>query len=379
MGTKIQANKCLPQCYSVMDLDGNSSNCTKSVYQDNRLLRNGQYHRLPMSEKSSNGYFKYDLEVARQTIMKHESIFRNQLQELHRLYKRQRDLMNEIKSGGLDKDHIKAEKSLSSPLFSPVPPEDAKRTWDVPHSSSLYPAIGRLSTSGPSTAQSPIGFIACKSMPVCPSFQDTGSLKNVEPIISTGMFVERTSVSNSVGNPGNVTCHVRADGSANTNLGPLTNDSIAGKMKCNGHSSIGSFCLGNSPASFQSVLAESRNEFSTHCRPDEHDSAARGKKTLFGVEISEGNGGQLGAASNMSNQNHKTDSVNSGSLYALLWTKACSTSGMKVRSLQQDHRIVASEQSHWIANSPMQQFAVGNVMTTIVKEQMQVQKMKNHA
>lgn len=78
MGTKIQANTCLPQCYSVMDIDGNSSNYTKSVYQDDQLLRK-QYHYLPMSEKSSNGYFKYDLEVARQTILKHESIFRNQV------------------------------------------------------------------------------------------------------------------------------------------------------------------------------------------------------------------------------------------------------------------------------------------------------------
>ncbi|XP_022843675.1 uncharacterized protein LOC111367169 isoform X2 [Olea europaea var. sylvestris] len=350
MGTKIQANTCLPQCYSVMDIDGNSSNYTKSVYQDDQLLRNGQYHYLPMSEKSSNGYFKYDLEVARQTILKHESIFRNQLQELHRLYKIQRDLMNEIKSGRLDKDHINAENSRSSPLFSAVPPEDAKRTWDVPHSSSLHSVIGHLSTSGTSTGQSPLRFIACKSMPVCPSFQDTGCLKNVEPIISTGMFVGRTSVSYPVGNP------VRADGSVNANLGfqvslkdffinsvdgrtncgsswnekgPLTNDSGAGKMRSNGHSSIGSCCLGNSPTSFQSVLAEPRNEFLMHCRPDEHNSAAPGKRTLFDVEISEGNNGQLGAASNMSNQNHKTDSVNSESLYASLWTKTCSTLGAK--------------------------------------------------
>lgn len=162
--------------------------------------------------------------------------------------------MNEIKSGRLDKDHIKAENSRSSPLFSAVPPEDAKRTWDVPHSSSLHSVIGHLSTSGTSTGQSPLRFIACKSMPVCPSFQDTGCLKNVEPIISTGMFVGRTSVSYPVGNP------VRADGSVNANLGfqvslkdffinsvdgrtncgsswnekgPLTNDSGAGKEGCN--------------------------------------------------------------------------------------------------------------------------------------------------
>ncbi|KAL2499906.1 Uncharacterized protein Adt_25456 [Abeliophyllum distichum] len=401
MGTEIQANACRTPYYSAMDLDGNSSNCPKSVYQDDQSVKNGQYHHLPMSEQSTNGYLKYDIEVVRQTILKHESIFRNQLQELHRLYTRQRDLVNEIKSGGLDKDHMKAEKSRSSSHFTPLPPEESKRTQNIPHSSSLHSAVGHLSTSGPSTGQSPLSFTAGKSMLICSSFQGTGSLKNVEPIISNSMFLERTfdletSVSNSVGNLGNVTCCVNADGSVNADSGfhlskdfflnsidgkrnggssldnlqcrserngkgPLTNDSNAGKMKSNGHSSIGGVCLGNSPTSFQSVLAEPRNDFSTHCPPEEHKSAARRKKTLFGFEISEGNDDQLGAASNMSNQTIKTDSVNSELLYASLWTKTCSTLGQKVRSLQEDHRIVTSEQSRWVANSPMQQFAVGNM------------------
>ncbi|KAL2523065.1 uncharacterized protein Fot_26988 [Forsythia ovata] len=340
IGTEIQANACLTQYYSAMDLDGNSSNCTKSVYQDDQSVKNGKYHHLPMSEKSTNGYLKYDIEVVRQTILKHESIFRNQLQELHRLYTRHRDLMNEIKSGGLHKDHMKAEKSRSSSHFSPLPPEEAKRTQNIPHSSSLHSVVGHLSTSGPSTGQSPLSFTA-----------------------DSGFHLSKDFFLNSMdgkGNGGsslsNLQCRSERNGK-----GPLTNDSNAGKMKSNGHSSIGGFCLGNSPTAFQSVLAEPRNDFSTHCPPEEHKSAARRKNTLFGVEISEGNDNQLGAASNMSNQNLKTDSVNSESLYASLWTKTCSTLGQKVRSLQEDHRIVTSEQSRWIANSPMQLFAVGNV------------------
>ncbi|KAL0377570.1 UNVERIFIED_CONTAM: hypothetical protein Sradi_3062500 [Sesamum radiatum] len=45
-----------------------------------------------------------------------------QIQELHRLYARQQELMNEIKRRELNKDDMKGEKHRSSSLFSPIPP-----------------------------------------------------------------------------------------------------------------------------------------------------------------------------------------------------------------------------------------------------------------
>ncbi|KAI3669971.1 hypothetical protein L6452_41500 [Arctium lappa] len=52
---------------------------------------NNQHYDYFLTRQATDGYAK---EQIRQTILKHESIFRHQLQELHRLYKRQKDLMN---------------------------------------------------------------------------------------------------------------------------------------------------------------------------------------------------------------------------------------------------------------------------------------------
>ncbi|KAL7100961.1 hypothetical protein ACP275_08G027200 [Erythranthe tilingii] len=48
-----------------------------------------------------NQSFQNDPEKVRQTILEHESIFRQQLQELHRVYRRQKELTNEVKRGGV--------------------------------------------------------------------------------------------------------------------------------------------------------------------------------------------------------------------------------------------------------------------------------------
>ncbi|KAL7141032.1 hypothetical protein ABFS83_08G027000 [Erythranthe nasuta] len=70
MGTKIRANTLLRE-YPPMG----------SHYLGNQSFQNGP-------------------EKVRQTILEHESIFRQQLQELHRVYRRQKELTNEVKRGG---------------------------------------------------------------------------------------------------------------------------------------------------------------------------------------------------------------------------------------------------------------------------------------
>ncbi|KAK1440794.1 hypothetical protein QVD17_06626 [Tagetes erecta] len=61
-----------------------------------------------------DGYLGYPKEQMRQTILKQESIFRHQLQELHRVYKRQRDLMNEFTW----KDHYNSTIPTDAPNSS---------------------------------------------------------------------------------------------------------------------------------------------------------------------------------------------------------------------------------------------------------------------
>ncbi|KAL3655285.1 hypothetical protein CASFOL_001071 [Castilleja foliolosa] len=55
----------------------------------------------------------YDKEVLRQIIQNHDATFRYQVQELHRLYKRQRELMNEMRDGKIFTQHSQSIHSLS--------------------------------------------------------------------------------------------------------------------------------------------------------------------------------------------------------------------------------------------------------------------------
>ncbi|KAL8471656.1 hypothetical protein ACS0TY_029058 [Phlomoides rotata] len=109
MGTKIQGNAFLRDYHSVIDLDGSTGRGTR--------LKNG--------ESPADSFAFYDREKVRRTILEHESIFRHQLQELHRLYGRQRELMNEIRSREMNKDGMKEEKGQLF-LFSPKLLEDAR-------------------------------------------------------------------------------------------------------------------------------------------------------------------------------------------------------------------------------------------------------------
>lgn len=94
MGAKVQSKTYFPG--SMMDLNNGFCNGVWDLYHDDksRMISgpgNSQHYDYFLTRQATDGYAK---EQIRQTILKHESIFRHQLQELHRLYKRQRDLMN---------------------------------------------------------------------------------------------------------------------------------------------------------------------------------------------------------------------------------------------------------------------------------------------
>ncbi|PIN00546.1 hypothetical protein CDL12_26952 [Handroanthus impetiginosus] len=173
MGTKIQTNAFLREYHSVIDLDGSTNNGIRSLHSENQI-QNGQNPHSFMSRMCKN--LGYDLEKVRRTILQHESIFRDQLRELHRLYGRQQELMNEIKKREINKDNMNEDKSHSSTFLSPIPREDAKRAWNSICSSSL---AGCLSTSRTT-------FLDCKSVPLVPPTHDTRSLRKSEPWLSKG-------------------------------------------------------------------------------------------------------------------------------------------------------------------------------------------------
>lgn len=67
MGTKIHTTSFLREFHSVIELDANAM---RSSYGENGILRNG---------KNPDSISCYDIEKVRQTILEHESIFKNQV------------------------------------------------------------------------------------------------------------------------------------------------------------------------------------------------------------------------------------------------------------------------------------------------------------
>ncbi|XP_071735069.1 uncharacterized protein [Rutidosis leptorrhynchoides] len=93
MATKVQSKTHFPG--SMIDLNNGLYNGMWDPYHGERTERTTIYDPYFMRQ-TMNGYNNYPKEQMRQTILKQESIFRHQLQELHRLHKRQSDLMNEF-------------------------------------------------------------------------------------------------------------------------------------------------------------------------------------------------------------------------------------------------------------------------------------------
>ncbi|MCD7447308.1 hypothetical protein HAX54_027171 [Datura stramonium] len=175
MGTKIQCKTYLPGFCSMSDLNNNGTNTPWLLNHENKSRKRSQCTDSVLSPQAIDGYFECDKEKMRQTILKHETIFRHQLHELHRLYRRQRDLMNEHQRKEMLNSQTKTFQS--SPSLSHVGPPDIKKTWQMSHFPSLDSIAGHLSTKDASKNQSSFGFIENDSRSIHFSPQVTKSSK----------------------------------------------------------------------------------------------------------------------------------------------------------------------------------------------------------
>ncbi|KAJ7974350.1 DUF863 domain-containing protein [Quillaja saponaria] len=121
MGTKIHSKMYLPGCYSMHGLT-NTGNTNWSLQEENTISKNPEYYGILMSTRPHMD--GYNTEKMRKTILIHESIFKHQLHELHRLYRRQRDLMYNIRNKEIRKYPIPAGTSQSNLFSSRIQFED---------------------------------------------------------------------------------------------------------------------------------------------------------------------------------------------------------------------------------------------------------------
>ncbi|XP_065860528.1 uncharacterized protein [Euphorbia lathyris] len=192
MGTKVQFESCFPGYFSMRDLNEDSNSCSWPLYYGDRTFTNGQYYNGFLPRTIPDVYSGYDKDVVKRTMLEHEAIFKNQLCELHRLYRIQRDLMDEAKRKELNKNRMPVETSLSSsPLASQITSEDARK-WHIPG----FP-LGNSVCAGPSTSgiedmHSPLSSMKGSSIQASPLLpQSVGTSKDVEVLESRPTKVRR--------------------------------------------------------------------------------------------------------------------------------------------------------------------------------------------
>ncbi|KAL2484681.1 Plant protein of unknown function (DUF863) [Abeliophyllum distichum] len=129
MGTKVHCRSYLPGYYSMRDLNEDSNSSSWPLFYGDKTLTNGQCYNLFVPRTVTDGYLGYDKDALKQKMLEHEAIFKNQVYELHRLYRTQRDMMEEIKKNELHKHQANMEPSSSSSSLhgSQMPSEDARK------------------------------------------------------------------------------------------------------------------------------------------------------------------------------------------------------------------------------------------------------------
>ncbi|KAL5987261.1 hypothetical protein ACLOJK_038423 [Asimina triloba] len=119
MGTKVQCKSYFPGYYSMRDLNEDTKNSTWPLFYDEKMLNGGQYYNY-FTARPLNGYSEYDKEALKQTMLKHEATFRNQVSELHRLYQIQRTLMDELRKKEPCNYAALVEDGRMQTSFSPI-------------------------------------------------------------------------------------------------------------------------------------------------------------------------------------------------------------------------------------------------------------------
>ncbi|CAN4075590.1 unnamed protein product [Withania somnifera] len=130
------------------------SNNRQPLHYGEKILTNAPYCNGFMSRITTDSVPGYDKDVLKQKILEHEETFKNQVFQLHRLYRIQRDMMYEIRRTELHKPWTSMEPSSSSSILGShlLPKEWESHTPSFPLANSSY---ARPSVSGTGIVNSP--------------------------------------------------------------------------------------------------------------------------------------------------------------------------------------------------------------------------------
>ncbi|KAA3457699.1 DUF863 domain-containing protein [Gossypium australe] len=131
MQADMQHKSHLPGCYTAWDLNLDANGNIWPTDNDvDRILRNRQYYNGTLPPSSGSNMF-YNKVLLKQTMLKHEAEFKDQIHELHRLYRRQKELMEEMKKSNLYKHHCSLDSLQANNVLCPKSPNCVQ----IPHHS----------------------------------------------------------------------------------------------------------------------------------------------------------------------------------------------------------------------------------------------------
>ncbi|KAK1362040.1 hypothetical protein POM88_046514 [Heracleum sosnowskyi] len=155
MGTKVHCKSHTPGYYSIRDMNGDSSSSIWSPFHGDKNLLNGQYFNGFIQRRVRDEYPEYEKDVLKQKMIEHEMVFKNQVCELHRVYRVQREMMEEAKRRELYHHHRSIDTSLSSSILPSQMPSDEVRARQTPSFPLGNPSCIRPPILGSEVSDSP--------------------------------------------------------------------------------------------------------------------------------------------------------------------------------------------------------------------------------
>ncbi|XP_006650620.1 uncharacterized protein LOC102704320 [Oryza brachyantha] len=126
MGAKVEGDNYMLGYYAMGDFNIDANGRWSPYHEEktsNGHMCNG------FIAKPTNVYSEYDKEMLTRTMLEHEAIFRQQVYELHRVYKIQRDMMKQYQNKDIYAYPMLEDASkTNSPT---VPPNGAKMIWPI--------------------------------------------------------------------------------------------------------------------------------------------------------------------------------------------------------------------------------------------------------
>ncbi|KAE8661754.1 Flavin-binding monooxygenase family protein [Hibiscus syriacus] len=144
MQANVQHESPFPRWYTTWDLNSDANGTVCPSDNVNRISRIRQYTDVTLLLSLGSNMF-YNKGLLKQTMLKHEAEFRDQIRELHRLYRKQKELMDEMKTIDFFKHGCNVE------MFQPnhvLRPKSSNHVRVPQQTGSVFPEISEAEGSG---------------------------------------------------------------------------------------------------------------------------------------------------------------------------------------------------------------------------------------